>query len=151
MHRVLGPRAVHLTREALFMVADQMESKMAANKDHPETAWRYSIFGKSGTAQIPLGKAPAHKRRPPGIGYYEHQYNASFIAAGPGEDPKLVVLVVIDDPGPELVRHNVYYGALTAGPVVRRVMEKSLAYLGVPPSPPRTSTVTTKPGEPIPD
>ena len=151
VHRVLQPDAVLLTRDALREVADQMESKMATNKDHPESGWRYSIFGKSGTAQIPLGKAPKGKRRPPKIGYYEHQYNASFIAAGPGEEPKLVVLAVIDDPGPELVRHNVYYGALTAGPVVRRVMERSLAYLGVPPSPVRTSPIKAVGPGPIPD
>src|SRR6185295_8918360 len=86
IHRVLSPDAVMLTRDALLEVAQQMEVKMAANKDHPESGWRYTIFGKSGTAQIPLGKAPRGKRRPPGLGYYEHQYNASFIAAGPGED-----------------------------------------------------------------
>ncbi len=151
VHRVLRPDAVMLTRSALVEVAEQMEGKMAVNKDHPESGWRYSIFGKSGTAQIPLGKAPKGKRRPPKVGYYEHQYNASFIAAGPGEDPKLVVLVVIDDPGPELVHHNVYYGALTAGPVVRRVMERSLAYLGVAPSPPRTSSLKSLGNGPIPD
>src|SRR6185436_5855215 len=107
--------------------------------------------GKSGTAQIPLGKAPKGRRRPPGVGYYEHQYNASFMAAGPGEDPKLVVLVVIDDPGPDLVHHNAYYGSLTAGPVVRRIMERSLAYLGVPPSPPQTSRLKPSGVGPAPD
>jgi cell division protein FtsI/penicillin-binding protein 2 len=136
LHRVLRPDVALMVREILRKVAAQMESKMALNSDHKESGWRYSIFGKSGTAQIPLGKAPAGKRRPRGQGFFEKQYNASFIAAGPIEDPKLVVLVVIDDPGPELVRKNVYYGALTAGPVVRRVMERSLSYLGVPPSSP---------------
>lgn len=139
IHRLLGEQAVMLTRQALTEVAGQMEAKMAAHKEHPESGWRYSIFGKSGTAQIPMGKAPPGKRRPPGVGYYEKQYNASFIAAGPAEEPKIVVLVVIDDPGPALVRGNVYYGSQTAGPVARRVMERSLAYLGVSPSPPRTS------------
>ncbi len=151
IHRVLRPDAVLLTRDALRTVAEQMEGKMADNKAHAECGWRYTIFGKSGTAQIPLGKAPKGKRRPPKVGYYEHQYNASFIAAGPGEDPKLVVLVVIDDPGPDLVHHNVYYGSLTAGPVVRRTMERSLAYLSVPPSPARTSPLKPSGAGPIPD
>lgn len=146
IHRLLGEQAVMLTRQALTEVAGQMEAKMAAHKEHPEFGWRYSIFGKSGTAQIPLGKAPAGKRRPPGVGYYEKQYNASFIAAGPAEDPKIVVLVVIDDPGPALVRGNVYYGSQTAGPVARRVMERALGYLGVSPSPPRTSPLVATAG-----
>ena len=51
------------------------------------------------------------------------------------EKPRLVTLVVIDDPGPELARKKLHYGASTAGPVVRRFMERSLAYLGVPPAP----------------
>jgi cell division protein FtsI/penicillin-binding protein 2 len=132
-HRVLRPEVAAEVRRLLANVAAQMEDKMAIMKK--ESGWRYSMFGKSGTAQIPLGAPPAGKRRPPGKGYYERQYNSSFIGAGPTEDPRLVILVIIDDPGPDLVRRNVYYGSLTAGPVARRVMEKSLAYLGVPPSP----------------
>jgi cell division protein FtsI (penicillin-binding protein 3) len=141
IHRMLSENVVVQVRGILREVAAQMELKMAANKDHPESGWRYAIFGKSGTAQIPLGKAPDGKRRPRGMGFYEKQYNASFIGAGPAEDPKLVLLVVIDDPGPQLVRENRYYGALTAGPVMRRVMERSLAYLGVRPSAPATSPI----------
>jgi cell division protein FtsI (penicillin-binding protein 3) len=135
IHRVLRRSTVTLVRSILRKVVDEMEAKMASNKDHPETGWRYAMFGKSGTAQIPLGKAPPGKRRPPGMGFYERQYRASFIAAGPAEDPKLVVLAVIEDPGPELVRHRAYFGSQTAGPVVRRVMERALAYLGALPSP----------------
>lgn len=136
LHRVLKPEVCSIVRTILHEIAASMEAKMAANREHPETGWRYGIFGKSGTAEIPLGKAPKGKRRPPGNkGYYERQYNASFIAAGPIARPRLVVIVVIDDPGPERVRSNTYYGALTAGPVVRRVMERSLSYLGVPPAP----------------
>jgi cell division protein FtsI/penicillin-binding protein 2 len=134
IHRVLRPDIVMEVRKILIEVVEQMDSKMAANKDHPESGWRYTMFGKSGTAQIPLGKAPKGKRRPPGMGFYEKQYRTSFIAAGPVDEPRLVVLVVIEDPGPDLVDHRVYYGAYTAGPVVRRVMERALSYLGTPPS-----------------
>lgn len=135
VHRVLRADVVQRVRRLLRVVAADMEAKMAAKRDQPESGWRYTMFGKSGTAQIPLGKAPPGKRRPPGMGFYERQYNASFIAAGPAEEPRIVVLVVIDDPGPERVRTLTYYGSHTAGPVVRRVMERTLAYLGVPPSP----------------
>jgi cell division protein FtsI (penicillin-binding protein 3) len=136
VHRVLRPEIAMMTRTIMREVAASMEGKMAANKEHPESGWRYGLFGKSGTAEIPLGKAPEGKRRPPGNkGYFDRQYNASFIGAGPIEEPRLVALVVIDDPGPERVRTGTYYGAHVAGPVVRRVMERSLSYLGVPPSP----------------
>src|ERR1700752_2005506 len=102
-------------RGILGIIAGEMEAKMAANKEHPESGWRYPIFGKAGTAQSPLGKAPQGQRRPPGMGFFEKQYNPSFLAAGPADDPKLVILVVIDAPGPQLVRENRYYGAHTAG------------------------------------
>lgn len=134
-HRVVDPKVVMSVREVLSGVAAQMEKKMG-EKDKTETGWRYAIFGKSGTAQIPLGKPPEGKRRPAGNkGYFEKQFNSSFIAAGPTENPKLVCLVVIDDPGPELRPKLLHFGSHTAGPVVRRVMERSLTYLGVPPSP----------------
>ncbi|GMV27391.1 MAG: hypothetical protein AMXMBFR58_34220 [Phycisphaerae bacterium] len=137
LYRVLPARIADLTRLTMRGVAENMQNRLQQT-DHSQTGWKYTIFGKSGTAEIPLGKPPPGKRAPAGsTGYYDDQYNSSFIAGGPIEDPRLVVLVVIDDPGPELVfarplpRH---YGAVTAGPVVRRFMERALTYLGAPPS-----------------
>jgi cell division protein FtsI (penicillin-binding protein 3) len=133
-HRVVRADVAAHVRELLYNVAADMEDKMVTLRKPPESGWRYTMFGKSGTAQIPLSDPPKGKRHLKG--FFERQYNASFLAAGPLEEPRLVVLVVIDDPGPELVRTNRYYGSLTAGPVVRRIMERSLAYKGVAPSPP---------------
>jgi cell division protein FtsI (penicillin-binding protein 3) len=131
--RVIPASTALLTREVMKGVADNMEKKLAGAT--LESGWRYTLFGKSGTAMIPLDTPPEGKRRPRGSrGYYENQYNSSFAAAGPIEDPKLVIVVVIDDPGPERIRARMHYGTSTAGPVVRRVMERSLTYLGVPPS-----------------
>lgn len=131
--RVLPAQVARVTKDALRNVAENMEAKLVTA--HPEeTNWRYSMFGKSGTAEIPLGRPPAGKRRPPGVsGYYDDQYNSSFVAAAPFDVPRLVIVVVIDDPGPERVRKKTHYGAWTAGPVARRIMERSLAYLGILP------------------
>ncbi len=132
--RVLPADVARLAREAMAHVASNMQD--ALDKTSHEHNWRYSMFGKSGTAEIPLGKAPEGFRRPRGVtGYFDDQYNTSFIAGGPIEDPRLVIICVIDDPGPERVRTRTHYGAKTAGPVVRRVMERALTYLGTPPSP----------------
>lgn len=145
--RVYPAWVAKLTREALRHVAASMEEKMA-RLNPPETGWRYSLFGKSGTAEIPLGKPPPGKRRPRGSsGYFDNQYNSSFIAGGPVEDPRLVILVIIDDPGPERVRARTHYGASVAGPVVRRTMERALSYLGVPPSPPEMLNVKPLAGD----
>lgn len=131
LHRVLPGEVTELVRQALREVARKMEAKMAA-KDPAEANWRYDIFGKSGTAEIPLTSPPKGKRIPRGHPtYFDDQFNSSFIAAGPAESPRLVVLVVIDDPGPFQVRNRMHYGSSVAGPVVRRVLEQGLAYLGV--------------------
>lgn len=133
LHRVVAPDVADLTRETLKGVTDNMERRMA-QRDPSERHWRYEIFGKSGTAEIPLGAPPEGKRRPRGMrGYFDRQYNSSFVAAGPVDRPRLVVLAVIDDPGPEAVALRRHYGSATAGPVVRRVLERGLTYLGVPP------------------
>ncbi len=135
LYRVLPASIAELTRHTMQDVATNMEAKMLKG-ERPAEGWRYQIFGKSGTAEIPLGKAPPGFRRPKGTtGYFDGQYNSSFVAGGPVERPRLVILVVIDDPGPELVRQKKHYGALVAGPVVRRVMERALTYLSVPASP----------------
>jgi len=133
VYRVLPPEISLLTRQTMTGVVKSMESRWIAA---PEGGWRYTLFGKSGTAEISLGKAPDGKKRPKGSsGYFDDQYNSSFIAAGPVEDPRLVCIVVIDDPGPERIRKRSHYGAASAGPVVRRVLERSLAYVGAPVSP----------------
>jgi cell division protein FtsI/penicillin-binding protein 2 len=81
----------------------------------------YSMFGKSGTAQLPIAE---------GGGYHEDRYVSSFIAAAPHDNPRLVVLCVIDDPDRS---RGVWYGSATAGPVVRDLMDGTLQYLGVAP------------------
>lgn len=130
-YRVLRPDIALLTRQTLRGVTHNVESRWI---NPPEGGWRYELFGKSGTAEIPIGAPPAGKRRS-ADGYYSDQYNSSFIAGGPVDHPRLVCIVVIDDPGPERIRHKSHYGSATAGPVVRRVMERALTYLGVPPDP----------------
>lgn len=141
LQRVLPAGIARLARETMRGVTHKLDERMAREFSPPETGWQYELFGKSGTAEIPLGRPPPGKRRPRGSdGYYNNQHNASFIAGGPVVSPRLVVLVVIDDPGPALRARKRHYGAYVAGPVVRRVMERSLRYLGVAPSPPAPDT-----------
>jgi cell division protein FtsI (penicillin-binding protein 3) len=131
--RVLPQRIADLTRETMRGVTAKLDENML--REYNEGGWRHEIFGKSGTAEIPLGQPPEGQRRPRGSdGYFTGQYNSSFIAAGPVENPRLVCLIVIDDPGPELIPKKRHYGAWVAGPVVRRVMERALTYMGVPAS-----------------
>ncbi len=135
-HRVVPAQIADLVRDTLRGVTASLDRKLAA-KPIPEEGWRYELYGKSGTAEIPLGQPPEGLSRPKGSdGYFNGQYNSSFIAGGPVQEPRLVMIAVIDDPGPEFVRAKLHRGSTAAGPVVRRTMERALTYLGVPPSPP---------------
>ena len=71
--------------------------------------------GKNGTAQKFVDGA-----------YSKTKYVASFIGAAPMDDPQVVCLVVIDEPG-----SYPYYGGTIAAPVCGRILEDALAYLGV--------------------
>jgi cell division protein FtsI (penicillin-binding protein 3) len=78
----------------------------------------YRVAGKTGTAQ---------KADPAGGGYAEDKYIASFVGFVPAENPEIVVLVVIDEP------YKHHYGGVVAAPVFRRIAQKALRYLKVPP------------------
>ena len=79
----------------------------------------YSVAGKTGTAQ---------KVNPETRAYYEDRFMASFAGFAPVEDPRLVVLVVIDDP-----RGGMHTGGGVAAPAFREILVSSLRYLGTRP------------------
>ena len=78
----------------------------------------YRVAGKTGTAQK---IDPATKR------YSMQDTVSSFIGIVPAEDPRIVVLVVIDSPKGEA------WGSTIAAPVFKNVAEQVLRYLGVAP------------------
>ena len=130
VERVFEPASAIAVREPLTAVVEKMD--MFRLRTHPDDVpSRYTMFGKSGTAYIASSPPPGLKRHE-GAGGYFRQYNSSFIVAAPAEDPEIVVLVVIDDPGPAAISVQRHYGSWVAGPVVRRVVERVLPYLGVP-------------------
>jgi len=75
----------------------------------------YRVAGKTGTA---------HKLE---NGKYVDRYVASFVGMAPASDPRLIVAVMINEPG-----GREYYGGLVAAPVFGSVMGASLRLLGVP-------------------
>lgn len=78
----------------------------------------YRIAGKTGTAQ---------KIDPNGNGYLKDKHTAAFVGFAPSRDPKMVILVVIDEP------QRQYYGGVVAAPVFRRIAMETLQYLKIPP------------------
>lgn len=81
----------------------------------------YQVAGKTGTAQ----------KFDPETGTYSSTRSvASFAGYVPATDPRLAMVVVIDEPQGEA------WGGVVAAPVFRRVAEQVLPYLGVPPQEP---------------
>ncbi|MEO1962907.1 MAG: penicillin-binding protein 2 [Cycloclasticus sp.] len=85
----------------------------------------YTIAGKTGTVK----KAIAG-------GYSEDKYLGIFAGMAPANDPKLVMVVVIDEP-----KAGDYYGGLVAAPVFSRVMTGALRLMNIAPDDLKQSAV----------
>ena len=86
-----------------------------------EASWArikgYRIAGKTGTASIPVA------------GHYDPTNTiASFIGFAPADDPKFVMLVILDKPTTSI------YAAETAAPLFFDIAKDLLSYYGIPPS-----------------
>ncbi|MEI7834157.1 MAG: penicillin-binding transpeptidase domain-containing protein, partial [bacterium] len=79
----------------------------------------YRVGGKTGTAQKPGEQ-----------GYHSNLFIASFVGFMPVQDPRLVIICVIDEPKGSI------YGGAVAAPVVREVGRRALQYLNVLPTEP---------------
>lgn len=79
----------------------------------------FRVAGKTGTAQ---------KVDPITRGYSLDKRTASFIGFVPADDPKLTILVIIDEP------KTSPYGGVVAAPPFRAIAAQSLCYLNVPPA-----------------
>ncbi len=79
----------------------------------------YRVAGKTGTAHKLVG------------GRYANKYVSSFVGFAPASDPRLIVAVMIDEPGA-----GKHYGGDVAAPVFASVMGSSLRTLGIAPDVP---------------
>ncbi|PIF02939.1 MAG: cell division protein FtsI [Desulfococcus sp.] len=81
----------------------------------------YPVCGKTGTAR----KVAA------GGGYSRDRHLASFIGFAPETNPRLTILVIIDEPEMD------FYGGKVAAPVFREIALQTFNYLNIPPLPRR--------------
>jgi cell division protein FtsI/penicillin-binding protein 2 len=77
----------------------------------------YSLAGKTGTAEIYV----------PGQGYKSSATNTSFVGWGPTDDPQFLVYVWIEKPSASI------WGSVIAAPVFKKVVERLVIHLGIPP------------------
>lgn len=108
--RVMSPQTARAVREMLRMAAGPGGTAPKAQ------AIGYSVGGKTGTARKQEGKG------------YTNRYRAWFVGLAPVSNPRIVVAVMVDEPG-----KGVYYGGEVAAPVFSQVVQQTLRMLGVPP------------------
>jgi cell division protein FtsI (penicillin-binding protein 3) len=118
-HRVLSDELVHQLRYMLERAVGTKGTGHAADIAH------YRVAGKTGTVHKLIDGE-----------YAEDRYMGLFAGMVPASNPRLVMVVTIDDP-----RRGGYFGGQIAAPVFRKVMSGALRLLDIPPDQPH------KPGQ----
>ena len=120
--RVDAPRKIKsvLKPDVAQAVLQMMESVVEDKRGTGKLARvkHYRIAGKTGTSRL-VGPN----------GYEANHHVASFAGMAPADKPRLVVVVIINDP-----QAGKYYGGVIAAPLFAKVMGEALRVLGIPQS-----------------
>jgi len=109
--RVISSATASRLTEILCTVVEEGGTAVEAN------VRGYQVAGKTGTAQ----------KFDPSIGRYSRErYTSSFVGFVPADDPRISVIVVVNEPRGEI------YGGLVAAPAFRSIVEQTMLYLKVP-------------------
>ena len=90
-----------------------LESVVSVGTGHRTYIPGFRVGGKTATSQ----------KLPRGSG----KYISSIMAFAPADEPRVVALVLVDEP------QGAYYGGLVTGPIMQVLLENVLPYLGVKP------------------
>jgi cell division protein FtsI (penicillin-binding protein 3)/stage V sporulation protein D (sporulation-specific penicillin-binding protein) len=90
----------------------------------------YTVAGKTGTAQKPDGHG----------GYSDTNFDATFVGMVPATKPRLVVLVMVDEPRGSI------FGGVVAAPAFADIAKFDLQYLEIPPDAPKSAGSTLSTG-----
>ena len=123
--------------ETAKTIVDILEKEVSEGGGNKAMVEGYHFGGKTGTAQ---------KLDTKHGGYLDGQYIASFIGFGPVEDPKFVVLVVIDDP-----QKGSYYGSQIVAPVFKDIVSQLVRYYQLSPYVKDSTPVAVKPSNTLPE
>jgi cell division protein FtsI (penicillin-binding protein 3) len=105
-----------VTAETARTLGTILERAVTAGTGSKAAVAGYRVAGKTGTAQ----------KIDPETGAYSPALSvASFAGYVPAEDPRLTIVVIIDEPQGEA------WGGTVAAPMFKRVAEQALTYLGV--------------------
>lgn len=106
-----------LREKTTDVIKEMMNAVVSSGTGQAAQLLGFSAAGKTGTAQ----KVDAD-------GHYSHKrFVSSFVGFAPTDHPAISIVIVIDEP------RGRYYGGEVAAPVFKRIAEKTLSYLSVPP------------------
>lgn len=107
-----------ITEETSAVMRELMEAVVAEGGGKNGAAEGYRVGGKTGTAQVYKDGRIVHD-----------VHIGSFVGFAPVEDPKLAVLVIVDE-----AKVPVDYGGTTAAPFAGQILRESLQAMGVQPT-----------------
>jgi cell division protein FtsI/penicillin-binding protein 2 len=84
----------------------------------------YTVAGKTGTA----AKIDSNGQ------YSTSRYVASFVGLVPATKPRVVIMVMVDEP------RGGYYGGVVAAPAFAEIARFNVQHLEIPPDAPKTAT-----------
>ncbi len=130
---LVKPRIVDMIQDSTGNVIQKFELKKPQRVISEETAREMRTILRSvvdsGTAELaevegyfPAGKTgTAQKVEPNGV-YSHSKFTASFIGFVPSDNPKFVIVVIMDEPRP------FYYGGVVCTPVFKKVAAELMSY-----------------------
>jgi cell division protein FtsI (penicillin-binding protein 3) len=132
--RRFEPRAVRqvISPETARTLTRIMTQVVAAGTGHNAAIPGYEVAGKTGTAQK-LDPATRRYSRAPGV--------LSFVGFTPADEPRVVMLVMLDEP------RNERWGSEAAAPIFSAIGGEVLRYLDVPPRDATPLHIVTGSGE----
>jgi cell division protein FtsI (penicillin-binding protein 3) len=113
--QVISPKTSEQMRKLMRLVVEHGTGTMAA-------APGYVVGGKTGTAEKVSGRH-----------YAEKQLLSSFVGIFPINDPKYLILTVVDEPHPNKQSHGYATAGWTVAPATSRIVQRIAPLLGVQP------------------
>ena len=122
--RVMSAKTAQAVRDMLRLAAGPGGTAPKAQ------ALGYSVAGKTGTARKHEGK-----------GYAQGKYLSFFVGLAPAVQPRIVVAVMVDEPG----KGSSYFGGDVAAPVFSQVVQQTLRMMNVAPDLDVKAQINAKP------
>jgi len=130
---LVKPRIVEMIQDCTGHVIQKFESKKPKRVISERTSKEMRAILRSvvdsGTAELaevegyfPAGKTGTGQKVEPNGAYSHSKFTASFIGFVPSDNPKFVIVVIMDEPRP------IYYGGVVCAPVFKKVAAELMSY-----------------------